>query len=911
MAIINGTPGDDRFENALVGTDGDDIISGFEGRDEIIGNAGDDTLDGGAGDRDYANYTTSPGSITGNLTTGVVSDGFGGTDTLINIEEIRGSDFNDTLTGGESGEISLYGRGGDDILIGNNTSDEGGTALNGGDGNDTLTSIGGDYSFMEPGSGDDTIIGSTSFDIISYFYSAGYDDPPATQGVTVTFTEVGGGTAIDYRGDTDTFTGIERVEGTMFADTFIGAAGFQSFSGTGGNDTINGGDGEDEVSYDGSHDDFAPESGVIVDLEVGTATDKFGDTDTLISIERVRGSDFGDQIKGDEQDNFLRGEDGDDLLLGGEGDDGLFGGRGNDTLEGGDGRDDLWGGEGDDTLDGGAGDRDEARYDNDNNGSGITGNLTTGTVTDEWGDTDTLIGIEWVTGSNSDDVLFGGTGFQSQLRGRGGDDSLTGADDDFETGLFGGVGNDTLDAGTGGGWMAPGSGDDQMTGGTEAEGFYTIEYIWDAFDEGASSGITVVFSSERDGTITDFAGDTDTFTGVDRVQGTMFADSFTGTDGDQDFRGYGGDDFFDGGAGTRDRIDYSRPEDEFGTIGGVTVDMVAGTATDAYGDTDTFTNIERIRGTDFDDNITGDDNRNELDGRDGSDILNGGAGDDVLAGMAGDDAIDGGDGVDTAIYSGDQKSYTLTLTPIGTMLEDRRADGNGIDSLTDVEFLDFDADIFDGAFNLQQFGGPTGLSQSDFKSFIELYIAYFNRAPDAVGLNFWGTAFATGTTLEEMATLFVDQDETRATYPEGTSNLDFATSVYSNVLGRIPDQLGLDFWVGVLDQGGVTRDQFILEVLRGAKADLRPDLGQDFVDQQLADKAYLDAKIDVGAYFAVHKGMSDVENAQAVMELFDGSGASVDAAIAAADEFYQAALDPLEGEFLMKVVGVLDDPFTM
>lgn len=71
---------------------------------------------------------------------------------------------------------------------------------------------------------------------------------------------------------------------------------------------------------------------------------------------------------------------------------------------------------------------------------------------------------------------------------------------------------------------------------------------------------------------------------------------------------------------------------------------------------------------------------------------------------------------------------------------------------------------------------------SDFESFIKLYIAYFNRSPDAVGLNFWGTAFANGTTLEQMATLFVDLDETRATYPDSTSNTDFVTAVYDNVV---------------------------------------------------------------------------------------------------------------------------------
>jgi Ca2+-binding RTX toxin-like protein len=178
LAIINGTPNDDRFENALVGTDEDDVISGLEGRDELIGNAGNDTLVGREGDRDYASYITSPGPISGNLTTNRVSDGFGGTDTLIDITEIRGSRFNDTLIGAESGDILLWGRDGDDTLIGNNNTNQGGTQLNGGNGNDTLTTIGGSYSFMEPGAGNDTITGSTSFDILSYFYTAGYDLPP-------------------------------------------------------------------------------------------------------------------------------------------------------------------------------------------------------------------------------------------------------------------------------------------------------------------------------------------------------------------------------------------------------------------------------------------------------------------------------------------------------------------------------------------------------------------------------------------------------------------------------------------------------------------------------------------------------------------------------------------------------------
>ena len=169
--------------------------------------------------------------------------------------------------------------------------------------------------------------------------------------------------------------------------------------------------------------------------------------------------------------------------------------------------------------------------------------------------------------------------------------------------------------------------------------------------------------------------------------------------------------------------------------------------------------------------------------------------------------------------------------------------------------------------------------------------------------------FNNGYTLAQLANGFIDQDETRAAYPESLSNEDFATVVYGNVLGRIPDQVGFDFWVGALDSGGVSRDQFILSVLGGAKVDPPVDATQEFIDQQILDRAYLETKTDIGAYFAVHKGMSDVDNATAAMGFFNGTAPSVISVIDAIDGFYADALDPENGEFLMQLVGVLDDPF--
>lgn len=317
-----------------------------------------------------------------------------------------------------------------------------------------------------------------------------------------------------------------------------------------------------------------------------------------------------------------------------------------------------------------------------------------------------------------------------------------------------------------------------------------------------------------------------------------------------------------------------------------------------------------VRGGDQAELINGGADNDTLEGQGGNDSLVGEGGNDVLEGGRGNDLVNGGADIDTAVFSGAQSAYTLTLSAGSTVIQDRRTDGNGLDTLIGIELLDFDADFFEGTpFNLQQFGGPTGLSAPDFESFIELYIAYFNRAPDAVGLNFWGTAFANGVSLADSARLFVDQDETRATYPSDLSNSELVATIYDNVLGRIPDQAGFDFWVNALDTGGIGRDIAILGILGGAKADPPADAPQDFIDQQLADRAYLATKTDIGAYFAVHKGMSDVGNASTAMAVFDGSAQSVTEAVAQIDGFHDAALNPTSGEFLMPLVGVLDDPF--
>jgi Ca2+-binding RTX toxin-like protein len=308
----------------------------------------------------------------------------------------------------------------------------------------------------------------------------------------------------------------------------------------------------------------------------------------------------------------------------------------------------------------------------------------------------------------------------------------------------------------------------------------------------------------------------------------------------------------------------------------------------------------------------------DLVGSDGNDRIFGLGQNDILEGGSGDDVLDGGFGIDTAIFDAPQSSFTLTLSAGQTTISDRREGGLGTDELISIEFLDFEPEIelYYGPMNFDAIGSGAGLQADELTAIVELYIAYFNRAPDAIGLNYWASEFTKGFTLPEMALTFFVQDETRATYASvldsefkldvtDTSKIgDFVTQVYDNVLGRGPDTPGFNYWLNELEKNPeISPGIFILAILNGAKFPSEP------TDLTAIDQVYLSNKVELGAYFSVIRGMSDVDDAISALALFDGSQTSIDETIAAIDGHYVDALDAQTGDFLMPLVGIIDDPF--
>ena len=294
---------------------------------------------------------------------------------------------------------------------------------------------------------------------------------------------------------------------------------------------------------------------------------------------------------------------------------------------------------------------------------------------------------------------------------------------------------------------------------------------------------------------------------------------------------------------------------------------------------------------------------NVLPGSERDDTLTGTPGSDTITGLGGLDVIAGGDGVDIAVLQGPQDRYTLTISPDDIFLTDRSG-ADGTDTLRSVERLDF----ADGMFDLSRFDGGAVLSDTAFRSLTEVYVSYFDRAPDALGLLFWADAFASGVSLQTIADAFAASDEAQSVFPDSLPDADFVTAVYQNSLGRDPDSDGFAFWSNALASGFVSRGQFVLSVLQGARAAPPEDAAQAFIDQQAADRAYLDDKIDIGLYLATDLGVSDVAAASDVMSVYDGSEVSRVQALVTADQFFEvASAEDGTGQFLIELVGVSDE----
>lgn len=633
--VLNNLTGS-AFDDILIGNSSANTLTGGAGNDTLEGLAGADTFLGGAG-TDTVSYAHSTAGVTLDLQNRGIytatNDAVG--DTFTSIENFIGSNFNDTV----------YGTSSDNVLVG--------------------------------GLGNDTLNGDAGFD------TASYADATGAVNINLATNTVTGSAG------SDTLVSIEKIIGSSFGDTVTGSAGDDVIDGGPGADTINGGTGSDTVSY-------ASATGA-KSVNLGTGVNSDGDT--LVSIENIIGTAYGDILTGDGGDNVIEGGLGDDLLDGGAnaagGDTASYasatsavtvslaivgaqatGGAGSDTLSnfenllGSDYNDTLTGDGGNNVLNGGAGD-----------------DLLVGGA-----GADTLIGgngtdtASYAAALAAVSVTINGTGTLGDANG----DVLSGIEN-----LVGSAFNDTLTGDGGANVIVGGAGDDTLNG---AGGIDTVSYAT------ALAGVTVNLGSIVPQN-TGGAG-IDTLSNFENILGSAFADTLTGDGGSNTLEGGAGNDILSG-AGGNDTVSYASAS------AGVTVNLATVLAQNTVGaGTDTLSSFENILGSAFNDTLTGDLNANTLDG---------GAGDDVLTGGAGADTLIGGTGTNTASYSTAASAVTANLTTGSGTLGDANGDTfSGIQNLTGSNFNDnltgdANANVLDGGLGNDTLTGNAGNDTLDVR----------------------------------------------------------------------------------------------------------------------------------------------------------------------------------------------------
>lgn len=633
---------------------------GFAGIVEIINTSGAVVYSQTIGQETYNSAPINDFSFTFNSSeTYFISSQMNGTEfgqsysLTADIITVNGTDGVDTLIGSEIDDV-IFGAFGNDVLIGG----EGDDSLYGGEGVDQL--IGGlGADVFNGGGGEDSAVYST-----------------AESGAMVDLSTGLGGSGTSAEGDT--YISIENIIGSAFDDYLIGDDERNDITAGNGNDYIFGGDGSIDYLYGNGGDDTIDGGNSLDYINGGAGADTLtgGEGGDLFDYNQ-----FG-EMNGDIIIDFALGTDRLDFtsFIYWEGVLPIYIGNAEFSGQRGEIRFEI---SGNDTL---------IQLDSDGDGT-ANEYLTLLNYTEELyyvgaGD---IYGVSTINGDENNNSFYGsdlkelfyGLDGDDTIYARGGDDYVdAGAGDDR---VYGGQGNDDLTGGDGVDYLYGEAGDDILRGEagtnylTDEEGQNVFLLSGGANIVVGNSQSIIDFSGASIGAVADLmmvvansgAAAGDSYTGVDNITGSDYADrlfgdndgntliggdgndALFGRNGDDIFVGGNGRDIFSGGGGF-DTVDYS------GEAGAITVDMMERIVASQAAEGDRLYSIESVIGTAFNDRIFGNNDGNLIEGeagndslfgRNGDDVINGGEGDDLISAGAHDDVLNGGLGNDR-LYTG-------------------------------------------------------------------------------------------------------------------------------------------------------------------------------------------------------------------------------------------------------------------
>ena len=626
-STVSGLGGND----TLFGVSGDDTLYGGSGQDDVYGRTGDDLVvdsdalsadhyDGGSG-YDTIDYGAIPffDGVTIDLQSGLVTFDGGFADLAVNFEagvaggdaDLLGNAANNELFGAEGGNNGLFGRSGDDLLRGLSGADSlfGGVGLDdldGGSGDDAVYGdAGADTAFGD--AGDDRIRGGSGHDFLGG--RVGDDRLAGGSGDDSLYGAGGSDTAF---GD----LGQDRLEGLGGADRLYGGLGNDSLDGGSALDSLFGGSGSDRmvVGPGEAQDGETYDGGSGTDVLTVHSAAAIPAAAEFLSIEYavVYGTSAADSIAvaipagavflfGESGGDDLRSGEGGDTVMAGSGDDVARGQAGDDRLVGHDGADTLLGANGDDTAVGDSG--------NDRIGGGS--------------------GSDWMLGEEGRDRLNGGSGVDTAAGGAADDTVVVDTEADLVLETAGGGLEDQVRSNA-----------LNYSLGSGVDGFVERAHINQGIGDADLRGNdldNILLGNRSANRLFAFSGD-DTLngrSGVDILTAGSGDDTFVvDTVGDQvrDFDGQGTD-------LVRSRVGYTLPD---GTANAFVENLrLEGGGADIDGG-----------GNALDNSLEGNRGSNELRGYAGADRLFGALGDDTLFGGQHGDRLEGSSGADT-LYVGE------------------------------------------------------------------------------------------------------------------------------------------------------------------------------------------------------------------------------------------------------------------
>jgi Ca2+-binding RTX toxin-like protein len=634
-----GTEGADLLQGSVLadtldGAGGNDTLNGGLQDDLLIGGLGADVLNGGEG-TDRIDYSSAASAITVDLLAQLAGRGEALGDVVSGVEVVVASAFSDVVYGttladtliGDDGDDIFVGRGGADNFDGGNGSDtisygtsalavtlwlDGSEANAGAAAGVTLISVenatgGGNKDRFGASAAANRFDGKTGFDTVTY--------QKALSGLVIDMTSAAASTGIAAG---DQFISIECVIGSGFDDTIRGSAAAETFTagqgndlveGRGGADQIDGGEGTDTVSF------ASAASGIAAFLGVQNKNTGAAQGSRLFNIENLTGTGFDDRLGASRLANHLNGGDGFDWVS----------------------------------------------YEYSSSYIAIDFSGATANKNDAAGDT--YLGVEAFVGTRYNDQIYGTSGVE-RFAGGNGDDLFVGRGGaDVFDGAFG---SDTISFASVGTaltlWLHANGAHGGAAAGvvlTQVENVIATglgdligaSVAANRFD--GRDGIDTVSYQAATTTITlDLMGvfankgwaSGDVFVSIERFIGSGQADQFYGTAGADQFDGGGGDDLFfgrggadtfNGGEGS-DTVSFSSAPaglaiwlDGSTTAGGAAADL-------------TFSSVENVTGSGFDDVFGASASANRFDGRAGFDRVDYSAATAFVRVNLGNNALNGG-----------------------------------------------------------------------------------------------------------------------------------------------------------------------------------------------------------------------------------------------------------------------------